>query len=427
MEACSDAVSNDVIGYLSGPVDAREVYTCWEKGEPTAYFGTSYLQQFFTVISKLGGEAHVITSHDGEAYDVRRGSFLLSNRPKASNLLGWRYHWTQMRWTAAALSDLEASHCRVLVLTDAQNYWFLTVPLRLRRKRFINALHCAIWPAFTAKPLHLRLLAAANRLAHYAFGDTTLSASPLITRQLEQLPSKVARRVLSFLPNYLPEHFAAVGAPRESASRSVNVLYAGRIERNKGVFDLLEAAEILKERGHTVTFDICGEGSARAELLKAATDRKMSHTFQISGFCDRLELVRRFDASDIVVVPTRTDFEEGFAMIVAEGVIAGRPVVTSRVCPALEVVSEACVEVEPDDPAAYANAISALITDSNLYRKKLEAARRLSSQFFDSDNSYGAKLTLALASLSREGIRKTGYKRCRNHGVARAFADHSDS
>ena len=99
------------------------------------------------------------------------------------------------------------------------------------------------------------------------------------------------------------------------------------------------------------------------------------------------------------MVPTRTDFEEGFAKIVAEGVIAGRPVVTSRVCPALEVVRDACVEVEPDDPLAYADAIWALATDPELARRKRNAAVELRGQFFDPANSYGAKLEQALESV----------------------------
>ncbi len=86
-------------------------------------------------------------------------------------------------------------------------------------------------------------------------------------------------------------------------------------------------------------------------------------------------------------------------MIVAEGVIAGRPVITSRVCPAMEVVNAACVEVEPDEPRAYADAISMLISDPGLSDAKRRAAKTLRAQFFDVANSYGENLKSVLQTI----------------------------
>src|SRR6185437_9977736 len=48
-----------------------------------------------------------------------------------------------------------------------------------------------------------------------------------------------------------------------------------------------------------------------------------------------------------------TDFIEGFNKVVAEGILAGKPVITSSVCPALEYVADGIVEVPPNDTQAY--------------------------------------------------------------------------
>ena len=387
-----------VIGYLSGPVDAREVYEQWRDGQATTNFGTSYLQQFFSVATGLGAAGHVVTSHAGERYDVRCGDFQISNRPRVVRASGWRYHYEELKWTLRALRDMAASGSRAMLLTDAQNYWFLTWPWRLRGVKFVNSLHCVIRPAFKAEPGNLRVLLWLTGLLHYRYGDATICVSPLIKRQLSEMPGAEARSVEVFLPTYRPGHFDGIEPPSDqTGSTEVVVLSAGRVERNKGVFDLLDAAETLSSRqGPRVLFDICGEGTDLDALRAAAAKRGLDRIFRIHGFCDQNQIRERLGAADIVVVATRTDFEEGFAKIVAEGVIAGRPVVTSRVCPALEVVREACVEVEPDDPAAYADAIWALATDSELARQKRHATVALRDQFFDPANSYGAKLELAL-------------------------------
>lgn len=389
-----------VVGYLSGPVDARDVYDRWLRREPTDYFGTSYMQQFFSVVADLGATGHVITTHSGARYDVQRGDFLISNRPRILDSSGWRYHLREIGRLLSALKAMQTNGSRVIVLTDAQNYWALTLWLRFRGVKFINALHCAIRPAFSAASRHSRFLIWITGRLHYSFGDATLSASPLIDRQLQLMPGKRKRRVSSFLPTYRPQDFAQV-VPAKRLSPIKSVLYAGRIVRNKGVFDLLETAGILETRHGpgVIVFDVCGEGSDLHALQLEIIARGMSHCFRVYGFCDRTNLIGRFAAADIVIVPTRTDFEEGFAMIVAEGVIAGRPVVTSRVCPALEVVREACLEVEPDDPLAYADAISLLIYDPDLYNTKRRAAADLRNQFFDVANSYGAKLKPILQKL----------------------------
>jgi len=270
----------------------------------------------------------------------------------------------------------------------------------MKRTKFVNALHCALRPSFKTEPLHTRLLLWATGALHYSFGDATLSASPLIDRQLSLMPGARKRQVIQFLPTYAPNDFLEVKTKNSIGSPTM-VLYAGRIERSKGVFDLLEAAETLEQRhgADAVVFEVCGEGNDLGELRRLSAARGMSHSFRVHGFCNRVELSGRFATADLVVVPTRTEFEEGFAMIVAEGITAGIPVITSRVCPALEVVSPACMEVQPDDPQAYADAITALMLDPSLYEAKRQAAATLRTQFFDTANSYGAKLKPILEKL----------------------------
>ncbi|MFK3889929.1 glycosyltransferase family 4 protein [Sphingomonas sp. NPDC079357] len=387
------------IGYISGPVDARVVHDSWRSGEPLGYFGTSYLLQFFDVADALGRDLIVTTSADTTRYDEVRAGVHIMNRPRRV-AGGLRYHLAEIAWLWARVRETVAGGARVIVLTDAMFHWWALVPWRWRGVRFVNALHCAILRPAAREPLTRRVLGRLLAWLHYRFGDPTLAASPLIVEQVKALSGGRIDATL-FLPTYAPAQFATIAPPAASPRDDFHVLFAGRVERNKGVFDMLEACRRLHaEGGRRIVFHICGEGTASMALRDEVVRSGMEASFLLHGFCDRAALTQRLSESDAVVVPTRSDFEEGFAMIVAEGVIARRPVVTSRVCPALELVAEAAVEVAPDDVAGYAAALRALASDGGLYARKVAAAEDLRAAFFEEANGYGAKLRGVLQRLT---------------------------
>src|SRR6185503_9776339 len=105
---------------------------------------------------------------------------------------------------------------------------------------------------------------------------------------------------------------------------------------------------------------------------------------------------RMFSEAHVVIVPTTTDFLEGFNQVVAEGVLSGRPVITSSVCPALDYVREAVIEVAPDDVKGYGDAILKLREDAAFYEAKAAACRQAQAQFYDPARSWGTTFEAAL-------------------------------
>jgi glycosyltransferase involved in cell wall biosynthesis len=98
----------------------------------------------------------------------------------------------------------------------------------------------------------------------------------------------------------------------------------------------------------------------------------------------------------VLIVPTTTDFIEGFNQVVVEGVLAGRPVITSSICPALSYVRDAVVEVAPDDVQGYGDAIVRLREDRGLYEEKRLACLAYQPQFYDLKQSWAAALESVL-------------------------------
>jgi glycosyltransferase involved in cell wall biosynthesis len=76
--------------------------------------------------------------------------------------------------------------------------------------------------------------------------------------------------------------------------------------------------------------------------------------------------------------------------VVIESVLAGRPVITSTICPAIEYVRAACVEVPPDDVQAYGDAILRLANDKDFYEAKRQNCAAAGGQFYDPARGWGA-------------------------------------
>ena len=96
------------------------------------------------------------------------------------------------------------------------------------------------------------------------------------------------------------------------------------------------------------------------------------------GYLNSQRLSAMLAASHAVIVPTTSRFEEGFNMVCAEAILAGRPVITSQVCPALEYVRAAAVEVPPDNIEEYCQAILKLYDDRRILQTKAGSLRYIS-------------------------------------------------
>ncbi len=385
------------LGYFSGPVDARAIYRNLKEGGHTSLFGTSYLLHLMRVCEDQGRDAVILTTHAGESYEEQLGAFTIINRPQPGGR-GLRYHLDQLRWTRACLSELEKHGARTTVLTAAQHYWLVTPPFRKRGMRFVNSYHCAVRALgnrlFSPHELLIRLTSA----RHLSYGDPTMAVAPHILDQLRREPGARQRQTWRFIPDYAREMFESFRA-NPIVDGPVEIIFAGRVERNKGVFDMIEACEMLNdEPGPRYRFHFHGEGSALEELRVRASQSRHAAMLRIYGFTSGEALAEHYARSHIVVVPTRSDFDEGLAKSVIEGVLSLRPVVTSQVCPAIAVVGDACEEAEMDNPASYAAAFRRLAASPDHFDAKVAAAVRLREDYFEPESSYAATLTQALAA-----------------------------
>jgi glycogen(starch) synthase len=186
-----------------------------------------------------------------------------------------------------------------------------------------------------------------------------------------------------FKPSFPAASFVEV-SPKDFADTPFRVIFAGRIEENKGVFDILDMAEALPH----VDFSLCGDGDALPDLRRQIDARRLQNV-TTHGKLDRPHLLNRYLEAHVAIVPTRSTFEEGFAMVVAEAILLLRPVISSPVVPAAEVLHSAVLSVPTDDVGCYVDAIRSLSDsrDGGAYSRLVDEAAALRSCILDDSTS----------------------------------------
>jgi glycosyltransferase involved in cell wall biosynthesis len=141
-------------------------------------------------------------------------------------------------------------------------------------------------------------------------------------------------------------------------SGRLRLLFIGRLDPKKGIENLLYALKMLNGRAGLT---ICGAGEPgyEASLRGLVDDLALAERVNFTGHVGSDEKSRAFRDSDICVVPSYT---ENFAMVVAEALAHGVPVIASRGTPWAEIGTRDCGLWVENDPDSLARAIEQMRT-----------------------------------------------------------------
>jgi glycosyltransferase involved in cell wall biosynthesis len=211
-------------------------------------------------------------------------------------------------------------------------------------------------------PRHRKLGRLVGRLADVTLTNSEPGRAALLAAE------RGSRRKLVVLENGVDlDRFAHIAPPPRRSPIVVGAV--ANLRPVKGIDVLVRAAARLPD----VRFKVAGDGEQRPELESLIASLGVGDRFTLVG---RTGDVPGFLAGvDVTVMPSRA---EGMANAVLEFMAAGRPVVATRVGanPQLLEGGRHGLLVDPDDPAALADAIARLIADPGLSDRLAESARR---------------------------------------------------
>jgi glycosyltransferase involved in cell wall biosynthesis len=145
------------------------------------------------------------------------------------------------------------------------------------------------------------------------------------------------------------------------------VLYAGNIKPHKNLERLIEAFHLMRheDRGlKDVQLLIIGDEISKYATLRRAVHRHKLHKHvRFFGFVSDQTLAALYRLADVFVFPS---LYEGFGLPPLEAMASGTPVIASNVSSLPEVVGDAALMIDPYDPAAIADAMARVLTDTDL-------------------------------------------------------------
>ncbi len=205
--------------------------------------------------------------------------------------------------------------------------------------------------------------------------DMVLVPSRATARQVEARLGVPAERI-ALVPNGAPDW-----PPRAAAPPDGYILFVGTLAPRKNLGGLIAAYRHLIARGGRVPeLVLAGAGAAPGERWFAELHQPpLAGRVRLLGYVDATRRRALYEGARLLVLPS---FDEGFGLPIVEAMTVGVPVVASNRGALPEVVGEAGLLVDPEDPRAIADAMARLLADEglagDLAARGFEQARRFS-------------------------------------------------
>jgi len=149
------------------------------------------------------------------------------------------------------------------------------------------------------------------------------------------------------------------------------VLFVGRLEYEKGVQTIIEAApRVIDQLPHT-RFLVAGHGTYEDDLRKQVATLGLSHSFEFLGFVEESEMSALYQQASLLVAPS---IYEPFGLVVLEAMACGIPVVVGDTGGLRELVQhgENGLRIPPERVRLLSFTIIRVLTDVSLRRRLIE-------------------------------------------------------
>jgi glycogen(starch) synthase len=277
--------------------------------------------------------------------------------------------------------------------------------VRLLQRRKIDVIHAHDWlVAYAAASLHelfgVPLVATVHATEYGRHQGYLPGEMNRLIHQIEWWLTYVARRVITcsaYMRDQVREIFELPPAKQDVVPNGValrmgvgssdsrrpparpTVLFAGRLEYEKGVQTLIDAAPRVVAEHPDVRFVVAGKGTFGDSLEKLAAERGLGDRFEFLGFVDGDDMAALYRKASAVVAPS---IYEPFGIVALEAMAARVPVIVGDTGGLRELVrhGENGLTVPPEDPVAIADAVCAVLSDARLAARLVAGGTRISAQ-----------------------------------------------
>lgn len=185
----------------------------------------------------------------------------------------------------------------------------------------------------------------------------------------------VARKDISICPNGIPTSLNTGNFVRKNAM-CINLLFLSNMMEAKGVWDLLEACRLLKERNYTFQCHFVGKWSdiGQGVFKQIRIEKNIDDVTIAHGAKYDEEKEEYMQQADIFILPTH---DECFPLVLLEAMEYNLPCISTNEGGISNIIEEGCTGyiVEKKNPQALAEKIAYLIDHPEIRQAMGEAGR----------------------------------------------------
>jgi glycogen synthase len=382
------------IFFAMGPGDSVDSHARWQagddKGSETA---KNYTALTLDYVKQAAVDAWLVSSNPKVA-QVQAGAIRVENRPKLGHAHGaLAYHWQQIRYGLSLAASAIRFRATDVVIDSGSTHWFLLGGLTVLGKRVFVSFHNTYYPIGHWRPSILRNAIRWLDGLFFRHGCAgAFGVSEECRSQFAELGGNPAA-CLIYRAVFDADDFKECQA-RQLSDVHRNILYVGRIEEDKGVMHLFQAATAF-QNDHPelkVSLTYCGRGDALQRLQASVAASSFRGGLHLLGQVNRTELLAQYARADVVIVPTTSRFMEGFPKVCAEALLTRRPLIISSAVPTIEGLQQAALVYRCDEPSHLQQQLAAMLLNPELHAEKARATVALAEPFTQSRSSLTAAL-----------------------------------
>jgi phosphatidyl-myo-inositol alpha-mannosyltransferase len=255
-------------------------------------------------------------------------------------------------------------------------------------------------PLMPALPMTmLRMSTTANVGTFHAFSRSNVGyyyGRPLLQPYLAHLHQAIAvsEPARAFVNRYFPDfpmrvipngvdvevYQPGLAPIRHLRDDHVNILFLGRLEKRKGLGDLLRAYQLVQTRVPRTRLIVVGDGPLRGKVEAYITRHRLSNVV-LAGYVPDSVKPRYYNSADIFCAPATG--AESFGIVLLEAMASGLPVVATEVPGYMSVLEPGrdSLTVQPKSRRELAAALVILARDAELRRRMGAYAREKAGRY----------------------------------------------
>ena len=170
--------------------------------------------------------------------------------------------------------------------------------------------------------------------------------------------------------------------PKRTLNKKDYILYVGTLQPRKNIMGLIEAFSRLENINKLRLLIVGQKGWLYKDIFNQVRKRGLENKIIFPNYVTENQLISYYQEALCLVLPS---FYEGFGIPVIEAFACGCPVIASNSSSLPEIVGNAGLLIDPNQPASIATAIDSVCSDQHL-RQSLIKKGLIRSKSFNWEN-----------------------------------------